>query len=296
MKSCLIIINKSAGGSNRISFEKVESCLGECYEYTHCTIPDCPDPDPAGYDAVAVCGGDGTLGSILGKVYDEPIDVWYFPVGTLNDKAKAERYLHTKTTCPSCGGAPKGKQVVLGKFTGGGERIFAYVFATGAFTPIGYTAKIEKKKRLGSLAYIGQVLKEYKIHRISASIESSAGSYDGEFALIMFVKSPRCFGLNFNKAFDEESTSGHLLAIRSPKHGGLLGKIEMFFPFFRAFFIGLKKECDGKIIFKRVYSATVTHDGQAVYCRDGEKHTVERGEYKVKFIRSLCNFNVIEKF
>lgn len=84
MKSCLIIINKSAGGSSKVSFEKVERCLGDEYKYTRCAIPDNPDPNPEGYDAVAVCGGDGTLGSVLSKIYDKPIDVWYFPVGTLS--------------------------------------------------------------------------------------------------------------------------------------------------------------------------------------------------------------------
>jgi len=296
MKSCLIIINKSAGGSSKVSFEKVERCLGDEYKYTRCAIPDNPDPNPEGYDAVAVCGGDGTLGSVLSKIYDKPIDVWYFPACTLNDKAKAERYLAAKTSCPTCGGAPKGKQIVIGKCGDIQDHIFAYVFAAGAFTPIGYTAKVENKKKHGVLAYIGQVMREYKVHRINATIDCGGKSYSGEFALIMFVKSPRCFGFNFNKAFDEESMSGHLLAIRSPKHDGLLGKIEMFAPFFRAFFLGLKKERDGKIIFRQAYSATVTHDAAVHYCRDGEKHTVDSGEHKIKFIRSLCNFSVIEKF
>jgi len=296
MKKCLIIINKSAGGSKRVSFEKVEQCLGDTYEYTRRTIPDGPDPNPAGYDAVAVCGGDGTLGSVLGKVYDKPVDVWYFPVGTLNDKAKAERYADTKTVCPSCGGESAHRQIVLGKCGDKGDRIFAYVFAAGAFTPIGYTASVAVKKKIGVLAYIGRVLEEYKIHRIRATIDCGDKRYEGEFALIMFVKSPRCFGFNFNKAFDPESLSGHLVAIRSPKHDGLLGKIEMFFPFFRTFFIGLKKNHDGKIIFRNVYKATVTHEEDTVYCRDGEKHVVAKGEHKIKFTRSLCNFNVIEKF
>ena len=153
MKSCLIIINKSAGGSSKVSFEKVERCLGDEYNYTRCAIPDNPDPNPEGYDAVAVCGGDGTLGSVLSKIYDKPIDVWYFPVGTLNDKAKAERYLAAKTSCPACGGAPKGKQIVIGKCGDIQDHIFAYVFAAGAFTPIGYTAKVENKKKHGVLGY-----------------------------------------------------------------------------------------------------------------------------------------------
>ncbi|MDE5601949.1 MAG: hypothetical protein K2J16_05570 [Clostridia bacterium] len=305
------------------------------YDYTHCTLPDDPDPNPQGYDAVAICGGDGTLGSILGKVYDKAIDVWYFPVGTLNDKAKAERYEDSKTTCPSCGGKKTGKQVIVGRcedlplkqgcswephnlphkqgrlwgpqelplqtetYVGTqneNSKLFTYVLATGAFTPIGYTAKVSVKKKLGVLAYIGQVLKEYKPHRIYAKIDCGAMCFEGEFNLIMFVKSPRCFGFKFNKAYDSESNSGHLVAIRSPKHDGLLGKIEMFFPFFKVFFIGMKSERDGKIIFKKIYSATFTHSENIDYCRDGEKQTLSGGSHQIKFIRSLCNFNVIEKF
>ncbi len=296
MKKCLIILNKSAGGSKKVSFEKVEACLGDCYDYTRCTLPDDPDPNPCGYDAVAVCGGDGTLGSVLSRVYDRSVDVWYFPVGTLNDKAKAERYENAVTKCPSCGGESSGKQIILGRCSNGEQKLFTYVFACGAFTPIGYTAKIETKQKLGVLAYISRVLKEYKVHRIQARIDCGAECYEGEFALIMFVKSPRCFGFDFNRAFDADSTSGHLVAIRSPKHDGLLGKIEMFFPFFRTFFMGLKKEKDGKIIFKKVYSATLTHKDDTDYCRDGEKHFVKSGYHKITFIRTMCNFNVIEKF
>lgn len=297
MKNCLIIINHAAGGSRKISFEKVEKYLGDCYSYTRCSLPEDPDPNPRGYDAVAVCGGDGTLGSVLGKVYDKAIDVWYFPVGTLNDKAKAERYEGAKTTCPSCGGMNSGKQVVVGRCDEDeNRRLFTYVLACGAFTPIGYTAKVSVKKKLGVLAYIGQVLREYKSHRINAKIDCGSKCYEGEFNLIMFVKSPRCFGFKFNRDYDSESNSGHLVAIRSPKHDGLLGKIEMFFPFFKVFFLGMKKERDGKIIFRKIYSAAFTHSNDIDYCRDGEKQTIASGTHTIKFIRSFCNFNVIEKF
>jgi len=297
MKKCLIVINKAAGGSKKIAFDTVEKCLGNEYEYTRCTLPFSPDPDPTGFDAVAVCGGDGTLGSILGKVYKLPVEVWYFPVGTLNDKAKADRYENTKTRCPSCGGTNNGKQIVLGKCEGENkDLLFAYVLACGSFTPIGYTAKISAKKRLGVLAYIGRVLKEYKVHRISATIDCGSEAYDGEFTLIMFVKSPRCFGFKFNKDFDGESLSGHLVAIRSPKHDGLLGKIEMFFPFFRVFFLGLKKERDGRIIFKKIYGADIVHKENVNYCRDGEKHVLDSQKHRIKFVKSNCTFSVVEKF
>jgi len=329
MKNCLIIINRAAGGSKRISFEQVEKCLGDEYVYTRRSLPNDSDPDPRGYDAVAVCGGDGTLGSVLGKIYDRATEVWYFPVGTLNDKAKAERYEESKTSCPSCGGMKTGKQIVVGKHemmsdaaggghttratvpAAGGEEqtgkiqpqrdhskgsLFTYVLATGAFTPIGYTSKPETKKKLGVFAYIGHVFKEYRIHRIKAAIDCGTERFDGEFNLIMFVKSPRCFGFSFNKAYDADSNSGHLVAVRSPKHDGVRGLIEMFFPFFRVFFFGMKKERDGKIIFKKVYSATVSHSDDIKYCRDGELEILPAGVHKISFIRSRCNFSVIEKF
>ena len=116
MQNCLIIINKNAGSSKKISFEKVEKCLGDDYSYKHCTIPDDEIENFFAYDALAVCGGDGTLASILEKACDMPLKVFYFPVGTLNDKAKAERYSHLKTRCPSCDDEKdKAKPIVVGK-------------------------------------------------------------------------------------------------------------------------------------------------------------------------------------
>lgn len=71
----------------------------------------------------------------------------------------------------------------------------------------------------------------------------------------------------------------------------------MFFPFFRAFFIGLKKEkSKGKIIFEKTYSTYLDLKSDVDFCKDGEKQTVSEGEYKVSFKRSICNFTVIEKF
>lgn len=308
MKKCLIAINFNAGSSKKISFEKVEKCLGNDYDYQRCSLPDQSLPDLSGFDAIAACGGDGTLGSILALVYDKPVTVYYFPVGTLNDKAKAVRYAHAKAKCPSCDDEIKTKPIVIGKCTQlikDGDYltpqcqsdIFTYVLASGSFTPIGYTSSPEEKKKFGTLAYVAKIIKEYRPHRMKSTIICDRKKYEGDFTLIMFLKSPRCFGFRFNKAFDQESMSGHLLAIRSPKHNGIIGCVEMFFPFFKAFFIGLKKERDrGKIIFKQVYSATVENQDEMVFCKDGEKLEKEKGIYRISFKRSLCDFCVIEKF
>ena len=308
MKNCLIIINKNAGTSKKISFEKVEKCLGNEFKYEHRTIPGANVDDAYKFDAVAVCGGDGTLGSILKVVCDKPIDLYYFPVGTLNDKAKAQRYEKHKSACPSCDGQVNLKPVVYGKCekvltsdnyttTDCDKDVFAYVFAAGSFTPIGYTSDVKSKKKFGVLAYVSQVLKEYKPHRIKAQIVNGKRTYEGEFTLVMFLKSPRCFGFHFNRAFDQDSTSGHLLAIRSPKSSGIIGYIQMFFPFFKAFFIGMKKEkSHGNIIFEKVYSTKITLKKDIDFCKDGEKQTQNKGEYKISFSKSICNFTVIEKF
>lgn len=308
MKNCLIIINKNAGTSKKISFEKVEKCLGSEYKYEHRTIPGANVDDTYKFDAVAVCGGDGTLGSILNVVHDKPVDLYYFPVGTLNDKAKAQRYEKHKSECPSCNGTINLKPVVYGKCekilssgkyetTDCAKNVFAYVFAAGSFTPIGYTSDVKSKKKFGVLAYVSQVLKEYKPHRIKAQIVNGKRTYEGEFTLIMFLKSPRCFGFHFNRAFDQDSASGHLLAIRSPKNHGAVGYIQMFFPFFKAFFLGLKKErARGDLIFEKVYSSKITLKNDIDFCKDGEKQTLKKGEYKISFAKSVCNFSVIEKF
>ncbi len=293
MKRCLIIINRSAGGSKKVNFESVEKCLGDMYEYTHFTIPDDGEPNPENYDAVAACGGDGTLSSVLTKIYNKPVDVWYFPSGTLNDKAKAYRYSHARTSCPSTGNEPADKRIVIGRYDGKG--IFTYVLACGTFTPIGYDVSCEVKKKLGALAYVSQILKEYKVHRIRAKIDCDGRSFEGDFTLIMFVKSPRCFGFRFNRDYDAEQIGGHLLAIRAPKHNGLMGAVEIFFPFFKAFFIGLDHEEDGNLIFLRTQRVALQLDEKVNFCRDGEKQTLCGGCHNIDFVRSKCNFNLIEK-
>ncbi len=298
MKNCLIIINSAAGNSKKITFEKVEKCLGEKYAYTRFSLPENGEPNVDGYDAVAVCGGDGTLSNALALTHDLPIDVFYFPAGTLNDRAKAtKRYAHARSRCPSCAPTSKGSPVVIGKFSeNDGVSVFSYVLAAGSFTPIGYAVSPAKKRKLGVLAYIFDILKEYRVHRIPAAIDIEGKRYEGEFTLIMFLKSPRCFGFGFNKAFDAESESGHLVAIRAPKRGGLLGMIQLFFPFFRVFFLGLKKERDGKIIFKNFRSALLTQGEECVYCRDGERQPLSAGTHEISFAKTRCAFYVIDKF
>lgn len=274
MKTCLIILNKNAGKCRKCNLSAVKNEIGNDRIFTECVLP-APMPDFSRYDEIAVCGGDGTLSSIMQKLYDLEKTVYYLPCGTLNDKGKSK--------------IKSRDNPVVGK---AGDRIFTYVFATGTFTPIGYAVEERLKKKLGVLAYLLDVVKEYKVYDEKATIVCDGKTYDGNFTLVMFIKSPRCFGFKFNRDYRENEESGHLVAIRTPKHKGLIGKIEIFFPFFRVFFIGLKKEKYDKIIFRRFHDGSLTVKDKTQFCADGELY-VSGGEMKIEFQKAKCKLSVI---
>ena len=294
-KKCLILINDNAGKCRKCSVENVKKVLGE-YDFTAVHLPSNTKIDFEDFDTFAVCGGDGTLQIIMQEIYNLDKTVYYFPCGTLNDKAGAEKYSHT-TLSPH--------PVTIGKVD---ENVFTYVFASGAFTEIGYTAKQKDKQKFGVLAYVLKVLKAYEVNRIKCKItcqvkdclmknegdnNSVTKEFQGEYNLIMFIKSPRCFGFHFNKLYDEKDEGGHLLLIPSPKLDGLLGKVEMFFPFFKVFFLGLRKESEDGIIFKRIKSANISLPHNTTFCVDGERRD-HRGDLNLSFEKTICKLKIID--
>ena len=317
-KKCLILVNDNAGKCRKCSVENVKKVLGE-YQFTSVHLPSNTKIDLEDFDTFAVCGGDGTLQIIMQEIYNLDKTVYYFPCGTLNDKAGAEKYSHT-TLSPH--------PVTIGKVD---ENVFTYVFASGAFTEIGYTAKQKDKQRFGVLAYVLKVLKAYEVNRIKCKINCQVEDglmknednikeeisrstdkksrrkskknegdnncvtkeFQGEFNLIMFIKSPRCFGFHFNKLYDEKDEGGHLVLIPSPKHDGLLGKVEMFFPFFKVFFIGLRKESEDGIVFKRIKSANISLPHNTTFCVDGERRD-HVGDLNLSFEKTTCKLKIID--
>lgn len=241
---------------------------------------DTPFPDIKPFKRVIVFGGDGTLNSFLNSEKISHQELFYYPIGTLNESAKTSK--NSISECLSVN-----------------DKKVAYVCACGIFTPLGYNTKTRTKKRIKALAYIFNVIKEYKIQRINANIlfeeesELNQGlrknfehtleskenknahhnqkTLNGEFSLIMCIKSKICFGFKFNKLYKSQD-GFELLSIKSPKHNGLLGKIELFFPLFRCFFIGFKNNFESKnITFKKVYAAKISLDKKTTFCLDGEK-------------------------
>ncbi len=271
MKSCLAIINRESYGGARVSRDAIESYMRG---YKVFFAED--EPFSAPHDALFVCGGDGTLNVALNRGYAQKSDIFYYPCGTLNDKAHC--YARENDGTLITGVADNKK--------------FSYVLACGSFTAIGYATDSKRKKRWKRLAYYLEALKQYKIYKIPAVIDAEGDKYEGEYTLIMFVKSRYCFGFPFNRAFDRDAEEGHVLLIKSPRHKGIIGKIEMFFPFFRAFFIGFKGEKHtDKIDFFAAKSLTLTMPATA-FCMDGEKQIFKQNPINIAFRRYEGGFRV----
>lgn len=244
-KSCLVISNNESGKSKKPTPEKLMSLFDllepfEMYDGTQ-KLTDFTD--------IIVCGGDGTISRAVDLCQNENHNIYYNPQGTVNDFGK----ISTQTETP-----------ILGKANG---KSFCYVLATGTFTSIGYTAKRKTKKSLGRLAYIFEALKVFKVENIKATIKTEKSDYSGNYTLIMVLRSPRCFGFNFNKIYDPNKKELYLLLVEAPKN-----RISLFLKFFRCFFMGFNKKYDKhKIIFIPIEFADIILDSSVPFCLDGEK-------------------------
>ncbi|MDE7373542.1 MAG: hypothetical protein K2N18_05715, partial [Clostridia bacterium] len=226
-KKCIIIINELAGNSRKINADNLKKVFGAGFDvYTFVIKQQTALTDFSEYDRIVICGGDGTLNGILNCNTMRGAEIIYCPSGTLNELATGNSH---------------GKEFILRDAGMADDKLFSYVFACGIFTPLGYIVKSKSKKKFKVFAYIAKVVSQYKLHHIDAKLTLDGVVDEGDYSLIMAIDSPKCFGLKFNKMYKFDDGLLHVLTIKTPKHRGLLGKIEIFFPLFRAFFIGFKK-------------------------------------------------------
>ena len=140
MSKCKLIVNKLSGNADKVAdLSEVEQLLREKYGEVDKIYIDSDNDvkmkeEIGGYDALAVCGGDGTLNSAVNAVQGTGLELVYVPCGTLNDTAKslrlAKELSHTDRRI---------RRVDMGQI---GDTMFAYVLAGGTFTEIWYRTKI----------------------------------------------------------------------------------------------------------------------------------------------------------
>jgi len=286
---CKLIINKLAGNSQKTEdMNKILDVLTENYNIIDTVYIDENNnvkmrDEIVGYDALAVCGGDGTLNSAINAVRDKNIRLIFMPCGTLNDKSKSMKLAKKYS------GSKKIRRFDIGKV---GDTMFAYVFAGGTFSPIGYQTKRKDKKRFKRLAYFSMIFREYKVHRIRAKIGLENRTLQDVYTLLMVVNSHTCFGFNFNKMHVHNDGKAQLLLIKAPKSDGFLGRLKIFFPFFRAFFIGFRHEVDKKNLkFITIRCAELDLDGKYTFTVDGEKLDIT-GKHRIEILRQKLNLIV----
>jgi diacylglycerol kinase family enzyme len=258
---CNVIINNLSGHANRLSEAKIESMLSEfSVEFFYIEhIDDTLLLDEK--NTFAVCGGDGTLNHALNSKLN---NLYYIPCGTLNETSKTTSELSS-----------------VGQI---GGRKFAYVAAAGSFTEIGYTVKNKTKQKFKVLAYLSAVIKHYKVHKIPAELAVDGAVFKGDFSLIMLLNSNRCFGFNFNALHGQINQNLTLVLIKTPSKPFAL--IKLFFPFFRVFFVGIRKPLETKNIIARQFStAQIKLSNQTPFCLDGEKYCPEQ-------ISEICASNL----
>ena len=242
---CLIIQNCDSGKGKKPTPEQ----LMKSFDLNQDFVVYDGNQEIRDYLDIIVSGGDGTISNAVNLCNQDSHRLYYAPTGTINDFGKIGKQSPTP---------------IIGKAN---DKRFCYVLASGTFTSIGYTAKRKVKVRLGRIAYFLEALKAFKIQNIDANIHTEKNKYSGSYTLIMCLRSPRCFGFNFNKLYNPNKKELYLLLIEAPKN-----RLSLFLKFFRCFFIGFNKPyCKNGIIFSPINYADIDFNNDISFCLDGDE-------------------------
>ena len=255
--NCLLVVNEMSGNANKVNEAALLKKYAEGDEVSvkRLRLPS-DDYSVDGVEKLIVCGGDGTLHHALERCLSAEIPLYYYPCGTFNETAK------------SAENSNKNSLETFGKI---GENAFAYVAAAGSFTELGQAAEQRAKRRFKMLAYFAKVLSAYKVRFVPAKIKTERICDEGIYTLLMVSNAKRCFGFRFNRLHKKSAGDLQLIAIKAPKKDNFWGRIKIFFPFFRVFFLGFSKEFKSKNVLVTSFSkGELTLLTQTPFCLDGE--------------------------
>ncbi|MCM1043036.1 MAG: hypothetical protein NC350_02365 [Corallococcus sp.] len=275
---CLVVANTMCGNYSKSTIDTVvkEYSAKMSVDVKYVTKPS--DKWTAdGYDTVVVCGGDGTLSNAINTCNKSDVNsIVYVACGTFNECA---------ADCHRC-------YAKIGKAA---DRNFSYVLAHGTCCEIGYETSNREKKKLKVFAYLKHVFKYFTTRNFNIKIVSPDFCYSGKASLVMFINSSRCFGFRFNRIYNHTDNNLYLLVVKGFEKNNLINRIKLFFPMFRAFFIGFGKPRLGKsLIFTPFEKANVEFDCPTEFCMDGEKITMP-DQFEVSSDKTKFRLKILQK-
>ena len=246
--NCQVIINTQSGRADRLDVKKIlERHTNFDDQITVSYLRNVEDWTDNCHKVI-VCGGDGTLYSALNKYAIKPdTHLVYVACGTLNENACFKKNLTDVGLVND-------------------KLVFSYVMATGVFTSIGYDCTTEDKQKHKKLAYWKKALLSYEITPQDICVVPPHWTWHKPTALMMLLRSDRCFGFRFNKMYKDNTTYILLVSAKGPLKTTTLPKL------FRCFFMGFDKPYFTEdIVFAPIDSATLNVPSNTEFCIDGEK-------------------------
>lgn len=180
------------------------------------------------FDAVACCGGDGTLNEVITGVLDAKlsIPIGYIPCGTTNDLAKSLGLPKTPLAAAKVITDGNICEQDVGRF--GENRYFSYVASFGAFARASFATPQDAKNNLGHLAYLLEGIKSIgTIKPLRVAVTLNGHSFDEDFIFAAVTNSTSVGGVMKLDASTVDFRDGlfEVMLVRSPKNANETTKL-----------------------------------------------------------------------
>ncbi len=226
------------------------------------------------FDAVACCGGDGTLNEVINGVMEsnQNCTIGYIPTGSTNDFANSIGIPVNITDAANLICQGSAKTIDIGYFNN--EKRFTYIASFGLFTAVSYNTQQSFKNTFGHMAYVLEGIKDIgniKTYKVKA--ESDGQIYEGEYIFGAVTNSTRMGGFSHLSKAEVDFSDGLLevLLVKKPTTPNDLAKIILA--------ISNNNHTSDAFDFFKTSKVTFTFEDATVWSLDGEacptENTVE---------------------